>query len=652
MFTPKTLQDIALQAFIQNLSVPREFGAILHSRSLTIKLIQALRVHGKYEHIFEILKSTIVCRDIQNLILDILIKDTKGWYWRIRYLRDMFDLEVLDNGFKEKAAITLLENKEYDTLTFIIGRGYLSDANEEIALKQLIEDDNSESLYNFVAYSVAKYSFKERALNKLLQSTSADECIGLLEKSISDSLKAIIANALFPKTYRNYIFLMGVKDISDPIKKIIVKKIINSYKPDRYKDLFLIITNNICVRISSVNSLNISDSIKEICVRELIEHKEYARLESVISSKDVSDQIKEISVRGLIENKAYTRLERVISSKDVSDQIKEICLKGLIENKEYTGLESVISSKDVSDQIKEISVRGLIENKEYTGLESVISSEDVSDKIKEMCLKGLIENQRDRLTILVSIDNFSDSLKALVVDQRDRLTILVSIDNFSDSLKALVVDQLVKDEEYDYLLEISEGHDISDEVRQKALEFVYKSELASSAMLLALCNGPSLYGFIMSEDLSSRRILAIGVLVRVMPYPLAANAAVQAWSILPKEYKESLVCNLIYKPVSDYLAPPPSCSDYKEISIKDGLVRSAYSFGFLLCSYMFHHTAVKVAAQFPGIISIGFYADIFNKLLAVSALDYIIVDSLVAWRGNDEIHEIAGESGNATYDDL
>ena len=598
MFTPKTLQDIALQAFIQNLSVPREFGAILHSRSLTIKLIQALRVHGKYEHIFEILKSTIVCRDIQNLILDILIKDTKGWYWRIRYLRDMFDLEVLDNGFKEKAAITLLENKEYDTLTFIIGRGYLSDANEEIALKQLIEDDNSESLYNFVAYSVAKYSFKERALNKLLQSTSADECIGLLEKSISDSLKAIIANALFPKTYRNYIFLMGVKDISDPIKKIIVKKIINSYKPDRYKDLFLIITNNICVRISSVNSLNISDSIKEICVRELIEHKEYARLESVISSKDVSDQIKEISVRGLIENKAYTRLERVISSKDVSDQIKEICLKGLIENKEYTGLESVISS------------------------------EDVSDKIKEMCLKGLIENQRDRLTILVSIDNFSDSLKALVVDQ------------------------LVKDEEYDYLLEISEGHDISDEVRQKALEFVYKSELASSAMLLALCNGPSLYGFIMSEDLSSRRILAIGVLVRVMPYPLAANAAVQAWSILPKEYKESLVCNLIYKPVSDYLAPPPSCSDYKEISIKDGLVRSAYSFGFLLCSYMFHHTAVKVAAQFPGIISIGFYADIFNKLLAVSALDYIIVDSLVAWRGNDEIHEIAGESGNATYDDL
>ena len=169
-------------------------------------------------------------------------------------------------------------------------------------------------------------------------------------------------------------------------------------------------------------------------------------------------------------------------------------------------------------------------------------------------------------------------------------------------------------------------------MRAPEVDEVKTSEFASE-MLRAAYNALYVYEYITAKDWGVAKEISMSIVSReifsyALSYSLLPVSVVQAWIILPKDYKEDLACKLFYA-LDDYLTVPVSCLDCKEITIENGLLQSLYSFGIFTGVSALNYVAFQAIAKVPGLAAVGSHAAIFNDAVKVVAFAHVAVDSLL-----------------------
>jgi len=410
-----------------------------------------------------------------------------------------------------------------------------------------------------------------------------------------------------------------------------------------------------------LNQIIIADGVNKIlkikALTILIQLEEYEHILKIITSAKGDLLVRNNAVEILIEKNQFWSFPRVISTKNINMQLKIRAFTALKRDQHYWAFPKIIAAKNVDDIFKKQALGALINAKEHDLLFKVVIETRYNDYFRSIALKELIDQKYCLRKILKENNNH---LSILAIDALRSAKKYAAIREVfispvvSDRVKRIALRQLIEADQYHSLQSISQSQDVSHGVKQKILKSMYMSELSAAASIVeAEYNFWSLYRFLETEDWGLRKTISVNILMRSAlsygssfietPYSFAVNSVIQAWSVIPEDHQDNLLCSLIYKPLADYVSTPLACLDYKEISVGSGLIQSAYSFGILFGISRFNYFVVKLFATVPGVVPAGASADFFNKAITLGAFVHVLADSVLSWSESEET-QLSGES--------
>jgi len=248
-------------------------------------------------------------------------------------------------------------------------------------------------------------------------------------------------------------------------------------------------------------------------------------------------------------------------------------------------------------------------------------------------LESLLQKFSPDKNPLYIAENKHDLLREIVRSEDvgyDVLKVIIKSQDVGASIRERAVSRLVTKNEYKVLASIMQDPEVDYIIKGEIYKCMYQMHRFDISSSLGTTNAVFLRRAFETEDWdwSARKDISLDIVTKVtlsyaasfmpMPYSFVATTLFEFLFGMPNAFREVVLCDFLYSPLSDYLTVPDSCSDNKEIFVDQHLRNlptgvSTYA-AILVGKSLLDNNAMKI------------YFDAFDRGVNVAAFGHLAVE--------------------------